>query len=153
MPLVYYALNATDVIRIRSGAVLADSKMPVIDLHIIRHSDIETIKQHIHNTPADISAHDKQWGSPLHYAVEANRVDVVSVLISAGAEVDVNGGPWFKEMTALQFAAYKGKITMVAALLDHGASITATDPKGRTARDLAQEFGHQDIVQYLDGRK
>ena len=59
-----------------------------------------------------------------------------------------NGGE-----TALHWAAYKGKIQVVEALLNAGAdkAVKATSgwAKGKTALDLAQEKNHPAIVKLL----
>jgi len=55
--------------------------------------------------------------------------------------------------TALMLAASGGgseAVDIVKLLLSHGADQTATDPNGKTAKVLARESGHSDLVKLLE---
>lgn len=64
----------------------------------------------------------------LKYAAEADRVDLLDALVTAGADVNA---AWFSD-TPLGVAVSKGKLAAAAWLLDHGA-----DVNGRASADDA----------------
>ena len=47
-------------------------------------------------------------------------------------------------------SAEKGHDACLKVLLEAGADITAKDNRGRTAKDLAQEYGHTAVVALLE---
>ena len=53
-------------------------------------------------------------------------------------------------MTPLAFAALKGHLDIVQYLTAKGVNIQATDKDGKTALDLAREFGNDDVVKFLE---
>ena len=90
-------------------------------------------------------------GVPL-VALAAGRVDseaikIIKLLVEAGAEInkaDANGeNPLF-------YAAKFGNREMVDYLLSKSIAYGASDNSGNTARSIAYEAGHEDIVQMLD---
>ena len=75
----------------------------------------------------NINARDRQWGeTPLHYAAESGHLDIMQVLLEAGADVNArtdHGG------TALMSAALQGQAETVKILLDNGAGVNAKVPE------------------------
>jgi ankyrin repeat protein len=72
---------------------------------------------------------------------------VARVLLAAGAVADVTSGP--TRGTALHQAARHGFVSVVQALLDHGASIDARDAKGETPLRRAVNCRQLEIVRLL----
>ncbi|MBU1090314.1 MAG: ankyrin repeat domain-containing protein, partial [Candidatus Omnitrophica bacterium] len=86
--------------------------------------------------------------TPLIYAVECRRADVVEKLIKNGANLnmqDANGD------TALHHAAALGDLKMVKLLLKSGAEPEALNEKYRCPIDRAKLRNHQEVVKFLDG--
>jgi len=84
--------------------------------------------------------------APLHLAAQRGHKDVVQLLLSHSAEVDLtdkNG--W----TALQWAASRGHKDVVDVLLRHSADVNAKDFWGGTALHWAAWQGHKDVVELL----
>ena len=52
-------------------------------------------------------------------------------------------------LTPLMFAAMNGRADVVRVLLRRGGQINARDETGMTARDLAREAGHEEIIRLL----
>ncbi|KAL8237023.1 hypothetical protein R6Q59_018104 [Mikania micrantha] len=75
-------------------------------------------------------------------AAEQNNLDLLNQIIRYGGDVTRarNDGS-----TALHVAVCEGNIEIVKFLLDQGASIDQQDHHGWTARDLAEQQGHEDI--------
>lgn len=84
---------------------------------------------------------------PLVEAARDGNTELVTELIGGGASVDVAQGDG---MTALHWAADRGHATVVAVLLQAGASVDATTRIGSySPLHLASRRGHADIVQAL----
>lgn len=88
----------------------------------------------------------------LHWMVGQSVIDTaaqaegVKLLIAAGADVNVGNGDG---ITPLMNAAWFGCTDAVRELLAHGAQTNATESKGRTARSMALERGHEEIAALL----
>ena len=83
---------------------------------------------------------------PLHSAAAAHDVDAVRRLLEAGAPVDAHQmGGW----TPMQEAASNGDAAMVDVFLAAGADLSATNDSGKTAADIAEESGFEDLARRL----
>jgi hemoglobin len=93
---------------------------------------------------ADPNAKETGGHTPLYRAATG---EVARVLVEAGAALDVASGP--TAGTPLHQAARTGKVSVAAALLDHGASIEARDCKGETPLRRAVNCRKLEMVQLL----
>lgn len=88
--------------------------------------------------------------SALQMAVERGHLELMDVLLAAGADVDgpiaLDGGA-----SALQCAAAKGYLGIARRLIEAGAEVNArrAERNGRTALEAAAEAGRLDMVQFL----
>ena len=67
---------------------------------------------------------DNKYMFPIHHAVLANNLDIVSILLDYGAEIDSTD---FNEKTALHYAYSVGNKDIVNFLIEKGASTFARD--------------------------
>jgi len=81
--------------------------------------------------------------SALHHAVDAEQPEAVKALLEAKADVDALDG---QKATALHYAALLGSESIVAMLLDAGATPLAHDDDGKSAAQLAQEEGYDALA-------
>ena len=99
----------------------------------VQKADIEQVKSLI-AAGAEV---DARWGdthttekendaTPLSYAVDANSMDLVRLLVEAGA--DVNAGGW----PPLCRAVDKNNTAIAEYLIDHGANVNVEAPQGWT---------------------
>jgi len=85
--------------------------------------------------------------SPLLEAVNSGHLEVVKVLIGAGANINDTDTPGW---TPLMYASYNGNAEVVKALLAAGASFTTKSKDGATALSLAKNKGNAEIVKMLE---
>lgn len=95
---------------------------------------------------ANIDAVQNRGKTALHLASEHNRVEIVDILLSHGANLNPRSdGRW----TPLINAAEKGHTMVVAKLLDAGADVNAELSNRMTALHWASFNGHEDVVTLL----
>ncbi|XP_020549591.1 potassium channel AKT1-like isoform X2 [Sesamum indicum] len=80
-------------------------------------------------------------------AAEQNNLELLKEIVSFGGDVTK---PKNNCCTALHVAVCEGNIEIVKFLLDQGANIELGDENGWTARDLAEQQGHEDIKELFD---
>ncbi|MFO7169478.1 MAG: ankyrin repeat domain-containing protein [Chloroflexota bacterium] len=97
---------------------------------------------------ADICAvsNNSSRNQPLNAAAAGDHLDVVNLLIVAGADVNARDGSGF---TPLHAAAQNGNTAIVRALLNAGADPQAQQGAGRTPLALALEAGKQGAADLL----
>ena len=86
------------------------------------------------------------YGSALHVASDAGRLQVVRLLLKHGVNVVVCG-MW--DQTPLQFASDAGRLDVVKCLLAHGADVNSEDESRWTPLFHAIYKGHFDVVRML----
>lgn len=83
-------------------------------------------------------------GYSLHFAVEKGIKEVITLLLSRGADVDVKGED---SITPLHIAAKKGYMHTAEDLLNHGACTHSfTLKEGYTLLHFASELGNEEAV-------
>jgi ankyrin repeat protein len=85
--------------------------------------------------------------SPLHSAVASGSIPLLDLLLSHGAAPDVVE---FLEATPLHSAAALGSREMVEKLLAAGADRKRRTKDGKTAADLARQYGHAELAEELE---
>lgn len=82
----------------------------------------------------------------LHSAVSNDHVNVATLLLMHGAEVNIRQQEGW---TPLHGAAHNGNAEMLNLLLSHGADATAQKDNGETPRETARAAGHSGIADVL----
>ncbi|GMI79034.1 hypothetical protein HRI_001572700 [Hibiscus trionum] len=96
---------------------------------------------------ANVDALTKDGNSALHLAVEERRKDCMRLLLASGSDPDVrNTGD---RDTPLHIAAQLGDEKTVKFLLRKGANKDIQNKAGKTAYDVAAEFGHAHLFDAL----
>lgn len=147
--------------------------MPEALFSAIDAGEVEDVRDLVLKDPALASARDTTGVSALLYARYRNRLDVVEVLLAAGATVDVfdaaglglvdrlagilDDRPELAQaaaadgFTPLQLASFFGHAEAVRVLLDRGADVGAVsaNPMHLQALHSAAAGGHADVVRLL----
>ncbi len=89
---------------------------------------------------------DNDGWAPLHGAARDGRVEIVRMLIDAGANVNVqtNYGK-----TPLHWAAWNGRVEVVRMLIGAGADVNLKDNDGWTPLHVAAGYGRVEIARML----
>jgi ankyrin repeat protein len=85
--------------------------------------------------------------APLHSAVASGKVELLDLLLSHGAKPDCAEAV---DATPLHSAAGHGSREMVRRLLAAGADRDCRTKDGKTAADLAREYGHAELAAELE---
>jgi len=89
---------------------------------------------------------------PLQIAAIKGWTEMAELLLSAGARSVINEKDDIWHYTPLHHAAEQGNIALVKVLLDNGADKEIKDDQGRTPLKIAEEKGHKEIADLLQGR-
>lgn len=109
------------------------------DLHVaILAKDIASIKTLLAEGVDAQALFKRHSLSTVHHAVFVNSVEIVSLLLDHGAEVNARNVAGY---TPLHWAARAGKMACARLLLERGADLDAVSNKGETVVDMAIEGG------------
>merc|ERR1712060_756027 len=102
-----------------------------------KSGDVAAVEAHLNAVGAnDIDAPDDNGISGLAYAIGANRIAIVKILLDKGA--DHRSCDW-NENSGTHFAAAYGRKELLEFLLANGGSKTKMNSDGQTPLDLATE--------------
>jgi ankyrin repeat protein len=109
---------------------MADARKEI--LKAAKSGDARKVKELLATDAALIDARDTDGSTPLHCATWKGQLEVVSVLLSAGADVNAhnNNGHW--GTTPLHAAAHANQTAIAKLLIEHGAEVNAKDLSGKT---------------------
>lgn len=96
---------------------------------------------------ADVNILDANGLAPIHYAVQLRMTDILSLLIQANAQVNIQSQP--TKQTPLHIATQKGNLEAVKILLQAHASTYAKDSEQQTALNYAKKLGLPAIESYI----
>jgi ankyrin repeat protein len=118
-------------------------------LAAIKSSDVTKVKQIITNDKTSIK--EATGTRVLSEAVKEDNMEIVSLLIELGAEVNDQDRVIYDNETPLAIAAYKGNLSIVKLLISVGAivNIPLKDPEYWTPLMCAVGSGNFDVVKLL----
>ncbi len=115
-----------------------------------RNGDLEEVKRAIQDgDPLDSTL---QGYSGLHWAIKYGSVDISSILIKAGADVnaqDPMGNTPLHLCAIARALADADRVRIAQALLEHGADRSRKCSSGLTAEELAENRGKHELLHVL----
>ena len=91
---------------------------------------------------------DYRGHAPIHHAALHDHVECAHELVRRRASLDVRDRSMGQ--TALHLACKEGHDRIIRLLLDGGARTDLNDFKDRSCREIAEWFGHSEVVRTLD---
>ncbi|CAN2103767.1 ankyrin repeat domain-containing protein [Wolbachia pipientis] len=112
-------------------------------------NNIDKVKESIRRG-ADVNTKVKNGRTPLHYAAQEGKLDVVKYLVEEKhADVNANDNDGF---IPLHYAAAHGNLRLVKYMVEKGADFNAKCNRLRTPLHLAAMYGYIEVVKYLKER-
>lgn len=108
--------------------------------------EIDVLEELLDSDDININATDENGIPFLKLCVLNKHFEAIEALISAGADIDAVSG--MKQTTALHEAVSLGVLgrEAIEVLLEKDASTDIKDRKGKTAYDLAVDYGHDSVL-------
>ena len=135
-------LNLLTLAPLLLTATLSAADAPLTD--VVRSGDVRAIRAALQTS--DVNRPDADGSTPLHWAVHRDAVDVVKLLVDAGANVKAVNRYGVAPLT---IACTNGNAAIVEQLLRAGADPNATAADGETALMTAARTGKVDVVRAL----
>jgi uncharacterized protein len=126
-----------------SGTAAADADRRLLEA--ARRSDLAAV-QSLLRARVDVNATEGDGTSALHWAVQADSIDVAMALLRAGADVRRANR---LGVTPLALAATNGSAVLVGALLEAGADPNDSSAEGETVLMTAARAGNPAAVERL----
>ncbi|CCI45739.1 unnamed protein product [Albugo candida] len=114
----------------------------------VREGNMEELKRILVENKGNLDERDKYGLTPLHWACDYEKLEVVKFLIKLGANTNAVENRLFKR-TPLHFACLRGAKEIVQVLLEHHADPEARDYKGWSALHCGAYNGSEGVVEIL----
>lgn len=113
--------------------------------------DVDCIKKLLVNIPTEkkkefVSQRDSEGLTPLHWAARYGHAKVVSVLIGAGADPNMQDSYGW---TSLGWATFNGQLAVVQILIISGVDLDLRIANDDTALCRAVRYNHPELVRFL----
>jgi ankyrin repeat protein len=118
--------------------------IPMVELILSRH--VNQDEEWIEESQIDIDAPSNDKRTALHVACQNNHCEIVSLLIEAGANVNVNDT---NNKTPLHLAAASGSREALILLCGNGATVNVRDEHGTSPLHLAARNRHYQCIKDL----
>jgi ankyrin repeat protein len=112
-----------------------------------REGDADVVRGLLESDPELVTATDDDIRTPLHYAAAYGHVEVATVLLDSGAEIDALEED---EETPLHYAAWRSELEVGRMLIGSGADLEIRNAWSRTPLLIvARETGNADMARLL----
>lgn len=113
----------------------------------ILSGDSTAVRTLVKFSPKLVHTKDAQGRHPIHLATSKNKVSVLELLLSAGANIDARDD---KGNTCLHYAISDNHFDLFEFLMAKGASSEIENGKNLTAKDLARTSENKNFAEYID---
>ncbi len=113
----------------------------------IATGDVDEVRLHLDQGTDLLNKPDTNKNTPLGIAVEGGRIELITLLLDAGA----NPSAPSRDVPPIIMASIRNNLDAVKALVAKGASVDATDTMGKTPMIVATDSGFFEVVEYLIG--
>lgn len=135
----------------RKANIEALDKNQMTPLHYSAEDGHIALTKILLDAGANPLAKDEDNCTALHMSAENGYAEICEILLKKSPSL-IHALDVFK-MSALHYAAYRGKIEAVKVLLQHGAIIDLKNDDGETPLDLALKENQQEVVDFLKNWK
>lgn len=113
----------------------------------VQNDDLDEVKNLIARGKR-VNVRDRNYdgNSPLHFAVENGNLEIVQVLLNAGAKINFKNS---EKRTPLMMLDEDATPELVNLLLRYGAQVESVDKEKNTALIVAASYSSKDVVQTL----
>lgn len=108
----------------------------------VKAGDKATVQDLLSKEPSLVGARDADQSTPLHWAAWKGHVEIIEVLLDAGADVHAHSQNAHWGTTALHAAAHANQRGAAATLIDRGADVNAARAVG-VGTPLAETTVHK----------
>lgn len=115
----------------------------------IRDSDVARVGSILKDHPGALADRDPLGMTPLAYAAGDGQIEIVTLMLNKGADVDE---PDRYGRTPLWWAAFWGRSEMIKLLSARGADVETADGRGVTPIAIAKDSGNAQAVRTLMAR-
>src|SRR6185436_4448885 len=122
-----------------AGTLEAATPTPLIDA--VKAGNRDAVRTLLKQPAAALKPVEGDGTTALHWAVRADDVDMVRLLLSAGADASAATR---EGITPLSLAAVNGSARVTSVLLEAGANVNAVLPEGETILMTAARTGQRD---------
>ncbi len=129
----------------KHGATPMDYQKSIIDA--VEQGNYKTVKQLL-SEGVDVNTRVPNGCSIIHFAAENGYLDIVTLLLEKGA--NVNDIAPSSRLTPLHLAARDGYLEVVKFLIAKGANPELKNYQNETPADLARREGYKETADYLD---
>ncbi len=112
----------------------------------VKYGNIELVKKCV-KSGTDPQKRIGGNDTALMFASDYGQTEIVRFLIFC--KVDLNMQTLGAKSTALMMAASRGRMDIIQLLVKAGADVTIKNSAGSTAEDLARDWDHEEIADYL----
>ncbi|KAJ7327811.1 hypothetical protein OS493_026090 [Desmophyllum pertusum] len=102
----------------------------------IRSGNVDVVKEKFARPGSQVNTPIQNGRSPLHIAVQAQKLDVMKYLVSKGANVNLADED---ECSPLYYAVLNENTNLVEYLLQMGADPDGQDPEGKKLMDTVKD--------------
>lgn len=125
-------------------------KRPQLSIHeAVTHNEIKIVSNLLKTDPTLAYKSDNLSRTPLHYASERGRLDIIKLLFDNGADVNQTDN---KGMTAVHFACIHNQhsvLSLFQELCATAMDFDIADEAGNTALHYAAQFGSLQCAQFI----